>query len=95
MISLSDLNDRDMRDAKSGEWYRVEAQRALSNNSAVYETKPDNIGTFMEEWLALYKSGSGERGIFNRQASKTVAARNKRRNDSFEFGTNPCSEINS
>ena len=93
MISLSDLNDRDMRDAKSGEWYRVEAQRALSNNSAVYETKPDNIGTFMEEWLALYKSGSGERGIFYRQASKTVAARNKRRDDSFEFGTNPCSEI--
>ena len=82
-----------MRDAKSGEWYRVEAQRALSNNSAVYETKPDNIGTFMEEWLALYKSGSGERGIFNRQASKTVAGRNKRRDDNFEFGTNPCSEI--
>ena len=93
MISLSDLNDRDMRDAKSGEWYRVEAQRALSNNSAVYETKPDNIGTFMEEWLALYKSGSGERGIFNRQASKTVAGRNKRRDADFEFGTNPCSEI--
>ena len=93
MISLSDLNDRDMRDAKSGEWYRVEAQRALSNNSAVYETKPDNIGTFMEEWLALYKSGSGERGIFNRQASKTVASRNKRRDADFEFGTNPCSEI--
>jgi ribonucleoside-diphosphate reductase alpha chain len=93
MISLSDLNDRDMRDAKSGEWYRVEAQRALSNNSAVYETKPDNIGTFMEEWLALYKSGSGERGIFNRQASKTVASRNKRRDEDFEFGTNPCSEI--
>jgi len=93
MISLSDLNDRDMRDAKSGEWYRVEAQRALSNNSAVYETKPDNIGTFMEEWLALYKSGSGERGIFNREASKKVAARNKRRDANFEFGTNPCSEI--
>ena len=72
MISLSDLDDRDMRDAKSGEWYRVEAQRALSNNSAVYENKPDNIGTFMEEWLALYKSGSGERGIFNRQASKKL-----------------------
>ena len=93
MISLSDLDDRDMRDAKSGEWYRVEAQRALSNNSAVYENKPDNIGTFMEEWLALYKSGSGERGIFNRQASKKVAARNKRRDANFEFGTNPCSEI--
>ena len=93
MISLSDLNDRDMRDAKSGEWYRVEAQRALSNNSAVYESKPDNIGTFMEEWLALYKSGSGERGIFNREASKKVAARNKRRDSDFEFGTNPCSEI--
>ena len=93
MISLSDLDDRDMRDAKSGEWYRVEAQRALSNNSAEYENKPDNIGTFMEEWLALYKSGSGERGIFNRQASKKVAARNKRRDADFEFGTNPCSEI--
>tara|TARA_Y100000114_G_scaffold1519_2_gene1279 strand:+ start:1849 stop:3786 length:1938 start_codon:yes stop_codon:yes gene_type:complete len=93
MISLSDLNDRDMRDAKAGEWFRIEKQRGLSNNSAVYESKPDNIGTFMEEWLALYKSGSGERGIFNRKASKKVAARNKRRDYEFEFGTNPCSEI--
>jgi len=93
MISLSDLNDREMRDAKSGEWYRVESQRALSNNSAVYQNKPENIGVFMEEWLSLYKSGSGERGIFNRQASKTVASRNKRRDTDFEFGTNPCSEI--
>ena len=93
MISLSDLNDRDMRDAKSGEWYRVEAQRALSNNSAVYETKPDNIGTFMEEWLALYKSGSGERGIFNRQAAINKAKENGRRDSEHEFGTNPCSEI--
>lgn len=93
MISLSDLNDREMRDAKSGEWYRIESQRALSNNSAVYQNKPENIGVFMEEWLSLYKSGSGERGIFNRQASKTVASRNKRRDTDFEFGTNPCSEI--
>tara|TARA_X000001388_G_scaffold10883_1_gene6636 strand:- start:496 stop:2430 length:1935 start_codon:yes stop_codon:yes gene_type:complete len=93
MISLSDLNDREMRDAKSGEWYRVESQRALSNNSAVYQNKPENIGVFMEEWLSLYKSGSGERGIFNRQASKRVASRNKRRDTDFEFGTNPCSEI--
>ena len=93
MISLSDLNDREMRDAKSGEWYRIESQRALSNNSAVYQNKPENIGVFMEEWLSLYKSGSGERGIFNRQASKKVAAKNKRRDTDFEFGTNPCSEI--
>jgi ribonucleoside-diphosphate reductase alpha chain len=48
----------------------------------------------MEEWLSLYKSKSGERGVFNRQAAqKTVAKLGERRDATYEFGTNPCSEI--
>jgi ribonucleoside-diphosphate reductase alpha chain len=68
-------------------------QRALANNSVAYKEKPD-IGVFMEEWLSLYKSKSGERGIFNRQAAqKTVEKLGDRRDATYEFGTNPCSEI--
>lgn len=92
MISLSNLSDDRMRHAKSGEWWHTNVQRALSNNSAVYTEKPD-VGQFMSEWLALYESKSGERGIFSRDASQRVAKRNGRRDPSFEFGTNPCSEI--
>ena len=92
LISLSDLNDDQIRHAKSGQWWLSDGHRALSNNSAVYETKPD-MDTFMGEWVALYMSKSGERGIFSRQAAKSVAARNGRRESNHEFGTNPCSEI--
>lgn len=92
MISLSNLSDDRMRNAKSGAWWERQVQRALSNNSAVYNEKPD-IGVFMSEWLALYESKSGERGIFSRDASKRVSAKNGRRNTAHEFGTNPCSEI--
>lgn len=92
MISLSNLSDDRMRNAKSGAWWEANAQRALSNNSAVYTEKPD-VGMFMEEWLALYQSKSGERGIFSRDASQRVAKRNGRRDHEQEFGTNPCSEI--
>lgn len=92
LISLSDLNDDQIRHAKSGQWWLSDGHRALSNNSAVYETKPD-MDTFMNEWVALYMSKSGERGIFSRQAAKAVAARNGRREANHEFGTNPCSEI--
>lgn len=92
LISLSNLSDERMRDAKSGNWWEKNPQRALANNSVSYTEKPD-IGKFMEEWAALYKSGSGERGIFNREASKKQAAKNGRRDIDHEFGTNPCSEI--
>lgn len=92
LISLSDLFDDRMRDAKSGQWYLTEVQRALANNSYVAKGKME-IGVFMKEWLALYQSKSGERGIFSREASKNKAAENGRRDPNHDFGTNPCSEI--
>ena len=93
LISLSNLTDERMRDAKSGAWWEANPQRALSNNSVAYKEKPD-IGVFMEEWVSLYKSKSGERGIFNRAAAqKTIAKLGDRRDPDHEFGTNPCSEI--
>ena len=92
MISLSNLSDDRMRHAKSGAWWENNPQRALANNSVSYTEKPDSL-SFMREWMALVESGSGERGIFNREASKKQAAKNGRRDDSYEFGTNPCSEI--
>ena len=92
MISLSNLSDDRMRHAKSGNWWDNEPQRALSNNSVAYTEKPDSL-SFMREWMALVESGSGERGIFNREASKKQAAKNNRRDSDYDFGTNPCSEI--
>jgi ribonucleoside-diphosphate reductase alpha chain len=93
LISLSNLSDDRMRNAKTGAWWEANPQRALANNSAVYTERPE-IGVFMEEWLSLYNSKSGERGIFNRDATKkTVARLGERRDPNFEFGTNPCSEI--
>ena len=103
LISLSSLTDERMRDAKHGQWWVSDAQRALSNNSVAYKEKPE-IGTFIEEWLALYKSKSGERGIFNRDAAKkqtekanefrsSLGGDYKHREVDHDFGTNPCSEI--
>lgn len=93
MISLSNLSDDRMRHAKSGAWWEANPQRALANNSACYTERPD-VGVFMQEWLSLYESKSGERGIFNREAATKVAAKNGRREtEGHEFGTNPCSEI--
>lgn len=92
MISLSDLEDDKMRHAKSGAWWEHNGQRALANNSATYEAKPD-IGLFLQEWTSLYHSHSGERGIFSRAASKAQAEKNGRRDSDYDFGTNPCSEI--
>ncbi len=106
LISLSSLTDERMRDAKHGQWWVSDAQRALSNNSVAYKEKPE-IGTFMEEWVSLYKSKSGERGIFNRDAAKKQTERAnefrssladeyrtfRHREVDHEFGTNPCSEI--
>ena len=92
LISLSNLNDDQMAHAKSGQWWENEGQRALANNSVAYKTKPE-MGTFMREWLSLYDSKSGERGIFNRQSAKKQAAKNGRRETEHDFGCNPCSEI--
>tara|TARA_R110000823_G_scaffold162549_1_gene294266 strand:- start:460 stop:2382 length:1923 start_codon:yes stop_codon:yes gene_type:complete len=92
LISLSNLQDDRMRGAKTGQWWIDEGQRALSNNSAAYTSKPD-MSVFINEWKSLYDSKSGERGIFNRQAAKNKASENGRRDAEWDFGTNPCSEI--
>ena len=92
LISLSNLNDDQMRHAKAGQWWENEGQRALANNSVAYKEKPQ-MGTFMREWMSLYDSKSGERGIFNRQSAKKQAAKNGRRDAEHDFGCNPCSEI--
>lgn len=104
LISLSDLTDDKMRDAKSGAWWNAYGYRRLANNSAVYEERPD-VGVFIREWLALYDSKSGERGIFNRAATRKVienanefrvkllGSTARLRETDWDFGTNPCSEI--
>ena len=94
LISLSDLTDDRMRHAKDGQWWSTEPQRALANNSACYKSKPE-IGTFMDEWVSLYRSKSGERGLFNRDAAKKQVEKigDDRRDPNYDFGTNPCSEI--
>ncbi len=90
LISLSNHSDERMRHAKMGNWFTENPQRSLSNNSICYTEKPD-MGAFMREWLAIYESRSGERGIFNRQACKNMLP--ERRDSDHEFGCNPCSEI--
>jgi len=92
LISLSNLNDDQMAHAKSGMWWENEGQRALANNSVAYKGKPE-MGTFMREWVSLYESKSGERGIFNRKSAQVQAAKNGRREVEHDFGCNPCSEI--
>ena len=103
LISLSNLGDREMRYAKSGNWWETNVQRALANNSVNYKEKPD-VGTFMREWLSLYDCKSGERGIYNSMSAKrTTEKLNQekdkdgqniiRRDAREDFGTNPCSEI--
>tara|TARA_R110000824_G_scaffold194145_3_gene376677 strand:- start:2345 stop:4243 length:1899 start_codon:yes stop_codon:yes gene_type:complete len=92
MISLSNLSDIRMRQAKSGQWWETAPHMALSNNSVAYTDKPD-AETFMREWTSLIESKSGERGIFNRVAAKKQAEKNGRRDSNYEFGCNPCSEI--
>ncbi len=92
LISLSDLSDDALRQAKHGAWYNTESQRGLANNSACYTSKP-SFEQFLDEWRSLYESKSGERGIFSRAASQKQAERNGRRDSDRDFGTNPCSEI--
>jgi len=93
LISLSNLTDDRMRNAKNGAWWESDVQRALANNSVAYTEKPD-VGIFLKEWTTLYESKSGERGLFNRVAATKKASSNGRRDvDGFEYGTNPCGEI--
>jgi ribonucleoside-triphosphate reductase (thioredoxin) len=93
LISLSNLTDDRMRNAKNGAWWESDVQRALANNSVAYTEKPD-VGIFLKEWGTLYESKSGERGIFNRVAATKKALANGRRDvDGYDYGTNPCGEI--
>ena len=91
MISLSDLSDREMATCKSGAWWESSSHRSLANNSAIFQDRP-SMGQFMEEWTYLYNSHSGERGICNRKAMTDIASLSNR-DTSYQFGTNPCSEI--
>jgi len=92
MISLSNINDIEMAQAKSGNWWEASPQRALSNNSVAYSRKPE-MEQFIAEWKSLYDSKSGERGIYNVAAAQAQAAKFGRRDPSIHYGTNPCSEI--
>ena len=92
LISLSNLTDDRIRRSKSGQWWVDNPQRGLANNSACYTEKPD-FEAFLNEWKSLYESRSGERGVFSRVASQRQAEKNGRRDATFDFGTNPCSEI--
>ena len=91
-ISLSNLTDERLQAAKRGEFWRTHPFRALSNNSVAYTEKP-GAARFMREWVSLVESGSGERGIFNRESAEYVAMRSGRRSGGHEWGCNPCSEI--
>lgn len=91
LLSLSNLTDERMRQAKMGNWFDTDVHRALANNSVAYTEKPD-VNAFLQEWLALYQSKAGERGIFNRVAC-TKMAPERRQTDNIVWGTNPCSEI--
>ena len=92
MISLSNINDIEMAQAKSGNWWEQSPQRALSNNSVAYSRKPE-MEQFIAEWKSLYDSKSGERGIYNVAAAQAQASKFGRRDPEIHYGTNPCSEI--
>ena len=92
LISLSNFSDQRMASAKHGAWYESDKQRALANNSTCFTERPD-YGNFIKEWVNIYESKSGERGIFNRVAAQRKADLTGRRDSAHEFGTNPCSEI--
>lgn len=98
-ISLSDLDDHKMRDAKQGQFWLTAPERAMANNSAVYTSKP-SMRDFMTEWTQLMNSGTGERGIFNREGvirqlpdRRTKEIETKWGNKPIQFGVNPCGEI--
>ncbi len=104
LISLSDIDDESMRKSKQGQFWVENGQRSMANNSAVYSQKP-SASEFLNEWIELIKSGTGERGIFNRGGLMTQLP--KRRIENWKKagiiddqnvivglpGSNPCGEI--
>ncbi len=94
MISLSNLSDDRMRNAKNGQWWVEDGQRALANNSVAYtEGRPEPV-IFLREFMTLIESKSGERGMFYRTGAQNQAKRTGRRKfENIDFGTNPCGEI--
>lgn len=104
LISLSDIDDEPMRKSKQGQFWVENGQRSMANNSAVYTQKP-SASEFLNEWIELIKSGTGERGIFNRGGLMTQLP--KRRIENWKKagiiddqnvivglpGSNPCGEI--
>lgn len=95
LISLSDIDDKEMREAKKGQFWLQNPQRSMANNSAVYNQRP-GANEFLEEWLSLIKSGTGERGIFNRDGLKTQLPERRQKLFQKHFqssGSNPCGEI--
>jgi len=92
MLSLSNLTDERMRNAKNGEWSNANSQRSYANNSVCYTERPD-VGIFLREWQSLYESHAGERGIFSRPAAQRKAKKSGRRDPNYDFGTNPCGEV--
>src|SRR3989339_1539615 len=104
LISLSDIDDESMRKSKQGQFWIDNGQRSMANNSAVYNQKP-LASEFLNEWIELIKSGTGERGIFNRGGLMTQLP--ARRIDNWKKagiiddqnvivglpGSNPCGEI--
>jgi len=92
MISLSDPDDVGMQQAKSGHWWKDNPHFALANNSAVWEDRP-TPAAFLDEWSALVRSGSGERGMLNRASVTKRIEKHGRRNPNFRMGVNPCAEI--
>lgn len=93
LISLSDMDDTEMRRCKFGQWYHENPQRGLANNSYVVNGGGIPFQAFLDEWKSLYESKSGERGVFSRSASKNQVKKLGKRDKNHKFGTNPCSEI--
>lgn len=95
LLSLSDLDDEEMRDAKKGQFWLADGQRHMANNSVSYNQKP-TAAEFMEEWISLAKAGTGERGIFNRGGLRKQLPERRWKvfeKDAETSGTNPCGEI--
>jgi ribonucleoside-diphosphate reductase alpha chain len=85
LISFSDVEDAEMRDAKDWSKGSFPSIRYLANNSAVYTERPTEE-VFWREWNSLAKSGSGERGFY------IVSPQNVTKRGG-EFRSNPCGEI--
>ena len=92
MISLSNVSDDRMRMAKSGAWYDAHGNRALANNSAVYDGRPE-FHVLQSELKSLYESFSGERGLMNRGGAQRKLEAYGKRDPNHDFGVNPCAEI--